>query len=808
MIMNVLSLITLLTSITLSSGKMLVTFESSDRGYIVKEASADGMMLQAPSGKHIVLYSSEKPSHTPIMPKPYADDSVGAIKDRTYSSVALNTAGDALMFYPDRLVLHDENHAVFRYDCELFELTDIWYVKGDDICLEQKLRAKVEGFYSIQSPALSEFDKDSFVWAMVPGYYHSNYFNSDFHTAYNYGIGLPDHPAVLFEATCTTLTSIIQDAQGLTLAVSASPGQSRDPWRFDKNTNGEWHIGVSLIGRDGTFTPAIHKPVLGEEGSLLHSGEDTGLKTVYTLRKSDWYPVYSYVAHDLNCLDEQVSMRRTEYSLSTRIDMLCDHILDDETSRWRAVEYNGKILGAQDYLGAVKNSDKDAMKNADYGTMWMVGHLSGNKKVLEERLPQALNFKFANQGEDGATLGQYFLYKSQQFTEEWGHYTEPMANTFYMLCDMGNISLFEPENQEIKDRVRKAADKLLSWMHDDGHWEVAYDNLTGEPRFTDIQDLRPTFYGLLIAYRVCGDKKYLEGAIKGGDWLLENAVRKGQYIGVCGDTRFAPDFATAQTAQAFYDLYNVTGDDRYLDAYREASKVYTTHIFTHPFPGDRIKIAGEKIRECRPDHAISQVGMNFEHGGTFGSANTVGPILLASHAGMFVRQAAMTGDELMLDMARLAVLGRDAFINKTTGTASYYWYAMNRGAGPYPHHAWWQIGWMMDYLIAEANYRSGGEIDFPGGFFTPKVGPHRPYGFAPGQIYGKKVNLTMKKGLVKLDNPYVEYLTATDMDGKKLYVILMNNSTVCQAYSVESCGKTCSGSIPAWGMEVKTMKIK
>ena len=65
-----------------------------------------------------------------------------------------------------------------------------------------------------------------------------------------------------------------------------------------------------------------------------------------------------------------------------------------------------------------------------------------------------------------------------------------------------------------------------------------------------------------------------------------------------------------------------------------------------------------------------------------------------------------------------------------------------------------------------------------------------------------------EKGLVKLDNPYVEYLTATDMDGKKLYVILMNNSTVCQAYSVESCGKTCSGSIPALGMEVKTMKIK
>ncbi len=45
---------------------------------------------------------------------------------------------------------------------------------------------------------------------------------------------------------------------------------------------------------------------------------------------------------------------------------------------------------------------------------------------------------------------------------------------------------------------------------------------------------------------------------------------------------------------------------------------------------------------------------------------------------------------------------------------------MNKGAGPYPHHAWWQIGWITDYLLAEAQLRSDGQITFPRGFVTPK----------------------------------------------------------------------------------------
>ncbi len=51
----------------------------------------------------------------------------------------------------------------------------------------------------------------------------------------------------------------------------------------------------------------------------------------------------------------------------------------------------------------------------------------------------------------------------------------------------------------------------------------------------------------------------------------------------------------------------------------------------------------------RRDWEISQVGLSFEHGGSFGSATLRGPILLASHAGMFVRMFSLTKDSLVPD---------------------------------------------------------------------------------------------------------------------------------------------------------------
>ncbi|HEU0226231.1 MAG TPA: hypothetical protein VFQ86_00685, partial [Arachidicoccus soli] len=127
------------------------------------------------------------------------------------------------------------------------------------------------------------------------------------------------------------------------------------------------------------------------------------------------------------------------------------------------------------------------------------------------------------------------------------------------------------------------------------------------------------------------------------------------------------------------------------------------------------------------------------------------------------------------DMARSAAIGRDLFVESNTSVASYYWAMLDNGAGPFPHHAWWQVGWISDYLMAEAELRSNNKIAFPRGFVTPKVGPHKSLGFAPGKIYNKTGELIIRNGLVTCSSPNVEYVTAYNDQTNSLFLIVMND---------------------------------
>jgi len=407
----------------------------------------------------------------------------------------------------------------------------------------------------------------------------------------------------------------------------------------------------------------------------------------------------------------------------------------------------------------------------------MLAKQTQNPKLVRDRLPHARNFKLEQQNTDegffeGAARGQYYLYKSKKFVEEWGAYVEPVASTYYILSDLGNIALFDPSDKEVRKRIRLGADKLLDWMKPDGSWPVAFDEKTKSEMFTDLGDRRPTFYGLLIAHKILGDQKYLDGATKAADWIIENAVKPLQFVGVCGDSRFAPDFATAQIAQALLEIYDITGDTKYKDAGVRTTQFYASAVFTHPLATSTKKSYQETQLV---DWQLNQMGLSFEHGGTIGSATTHGPILLASHAGLFIRVHQMTGDPLLRDLARAGALARSsAFANPSSGVASYYWFKMNNGPGNYPHHAWWQIGWITDYLISEASLRSNDKITFPRGFFTPKVGPHAAYGFAPGKIYGKPAVLAW--GDANLEQADVDCLFAKSEDNSTHFVILLNAS--------------------------------
>jgi hypothetical protein len=741
-----------------------------------------------PSGEYTLLYSKEKPSEEPK--EGFEKSTGGKFPEDNYTyqkqqwkesvtEVALNTGGTAFHFFPSA-ARQQGGTITFESETDVATIKAVWSFDPShpsDVKIQLSLTPKSEGYFSLASPTLGTLSEKNMAWVSVPGYFQSNHLQSDFALAYTYGHGAPTRPVVYRERCASTLAPLLSSTNGFTLSVIPDPGVARDPWTSNKITQTDWHLGLSHMNRKAQLSPTLYHPVLGEPFSFRKKGDSISWGFRYSLIEGNWFEAIKHAAYDIYRFEDGLKLRKNTQSLTDRVHKMHRYLTDPETSHWNVEEFKGYQIGAQSYLGGVVGSQKDAMKNSDYGAMWMLARLTSDPELNEKVLPPASNFKLVQQDVSdaffkGAVDGQYYLAKRKKFVEEWGEVSEPIALTYYVMLDMGNILLFEPENEELKSRLRLGAERLLEWQKTDGSWAVAYDRNNSKEIFQDIQDLRPTFYGLLVAHRILKDPKYLAAARKGADWLLENGIKKGAYLGVCGDARYAPDFATGQTAQAYLDLYETTLDKKYLDAAIAAAKVYTTSVYTHPIPSTSEKLVnGTK----RFDWEIAQAGLSFEHGGIFGSATRHGPIQLASHAGMFLRMAQLTGEPIFKDFARATAIGRHAFVDDKTSVASYYWNAMNRGAGPYPHHAWWQIGWISDYLLTEASLRSDGRIKFPRGFVTPKVGPHQTYGFDKGEVYGKPAALIIREGLLQIDNPSIEYLLALDESSKTLYTVLMNN---------------------------------
>jgi hypothetical protein len=740
-----------------------------------------------PDGHYTFLYSAQKPDSTPTLfststgvqfPEPVYKYQQDFWKEAT-APVSLNTAGEAITGYPT-MVETGNKRLVFHADHAWAGITTTWTLDErfpNDVVVDQQCIVKKAGYYSFATPTLTTVPEADMAWATVPGYFQGDSVQPDFIRAYAYGQGVPALPVIYRERCASTLTAIVDTKQSVSMAIIPQPGLARNPWADDHKTHEDWRIGLSHRNRAGALSPSLYYPVLGQKPSRLDAGDTVNFTYRYSLRAGTWYDQVKHTANDIYQFKDALALRQNKQSLTHRVEAMYRYLSDPQTSMWHVESFEGKRIGGQSYLGGVVGSQGDAIKNSDYGAMWMLAKATADPALQKNVLPYALNFKLAQQQTapgffQGAAMGQYYLTKRKVFVEEWGEFVEPVSLTYYTMLDDGNILLFEPGHKVLLDRLRLGAELLLKWQQPDGSWKVAYDRKTQQPLFEDIKDLRPTFYGLIVAHRILKDPRYLAAAERGAAWFIQYAVNKGHFIGVCGDARYAPDFATAQSAQALLDLYDLPAKKTYLEAALTTARIYTTSIYTHPIPNRQPKMVYGTARE---DWEISQAGLSFEHGGIMGSAQRHGPIQLASHAGLFVRAFQHTQDSMFIDMARAAAIGRDAFVDSATSVASYYWQAMNKGAGPYPHHAWWQIGWITDYLLAEAQLRSAGNITFPRGFVTPKVGPHQSYGFAPGTIHGQAADLVIRPGLMACNDPSVEIITAYSASKNRLFVILLND---------------------------------
>jgi len=77
--------------------------------------------------------------------------------------------------------------------------------------------------------------------------------------------------------------------------------------------------------------------------------------------------------------------------------------------------------------------------------------------------------------------------------------------------------------------------------------------------------------------------------------------------------------------------------------------------------------------------------------------------------------------------------------------------------------------------------RSNGNIVFPRGFITPKVGPHQSYGFEAGKIFGQKALLKWIPEAISVSNPSLEYVVSSSEQGERIWISLLNQENKIQS---------------------------
>ncbi|MEA4850666.1 MAG: hypothetical protein VB126_04335 [Paludibacter sp.] len=64
------------------------------------------------------------------------------------------------------------------------------------------------------------------------------------------------------------------------------------------------------------------------------------------------------------------------------------------------------------------------------------------------------------------------------------------------------------------------------------------------------------------------------------------------------------------------------------------------------------------------------------------------------------------------------------------------------------------------------------------------MGTHKVTGFASGTIDGQKANLILRKGLITIDNPNIDYVTALSEDSQTLFIVLLNNQAKTNKFNL------------------------
>ncbi len=598
---------------------------------------------------------------------------------------------------------------------------------------------------------------------------------------------VPSRPYTLLNVFTPTPLSLAQ-ATGTagTVAWTLAGDPAEVPFEWPGRDNARF--GLMIRDGEGLVQPAVYGPVLGTPQSVAAAGATLHFTFRVLVQPGDWYSGFRTVADQVFNLRDY--RKQVGVSLTDAVLNMIDLVLDDEHGGWWE---RGK--------GFYQIETKNGVTQASPLTTVSLYRLTGDPEMLRRRTLPTLEFMLSRSGAHFSPI-----------PDDTGGYP---ASTMDGPVKLYGTTTFGGCWEAVHHRT--PAFRAIA-IPDTGVRVSAGYSHTEE------------FEEWLALYRLTGDPDALKQACDLADKYVETKIRippKSELSPMpFFNLSFVPDW------EGLLYLYEASGERRFLDAAVFGAHQMMTGVWSQPIVPDGTTVLhpGGQYAGCVPKHKwwkgpeeyrlgfprrpgdtpehtapawlASNVGLGFEQPCTYNAHDSDGRMIYqAAWAPRFLRLAAHTGDATFEMYARNATLGRWAnypgyYVVGFTDMPMNPDYPIK---GPdvgclYFHHILPHLAWNIDYLVSEAEARSGGRIAFP---FQRQMGyawfDSRIFGHAPGTVYNRdRAWLWLRRGLVTLDNPAVNFLPAHTADA--FLLVVMNESDGAEdvgvSFSAATLGET------------------
>lgn len=336
------------------------------------------------------------------------------------------------------------------------------------------------------------------------------------------------------------------------------------------------------------------------------------------------------------------------------------------------------------------------------------------------------------------------------------------------------------------------------------------------------KELGKNWINAMMLYKATGDKNTLQTAIAGADRYLQQRINTPQTAfndPLQGSYFFWPTF-TGRWIE-FLQLYELTGDKKYLEAAHEGGREYCLFTWMCPRIPDSmvtvnkdgkapmywyLKSKGHKQmyypEEKAPAWRLSEIGLTPESSGT--STGHRG-IFMSNYAPWMLRLGYYTRDTFLVNVAKAAIIGRyrsfPGYHINTERTTAYekvdfplHAHTDQSVNSFHYNHIMPMASMLLDYLVTDAFVRSKGSINFPTEYMEGYAYlQNNMYGVQKGNFYTQKeVQLWMPARLLNIENVELNYIAARKGDQLLLAFTNQSDKSVTTKVTINPALVKCS----------------